>query len=154
MHKPLILVVDDETAFTDTVVQTIKETDRYDAQAAYSAPEALEILEKNKVLLGLGGNRVRLIILDIKMPGMSGLEFLTKVRESYGPELGVVMLTAWEDEDKWDKATSGFVINYLHKPLKKEELLTTIDRYFSGEDAEMTLETFEKYIDKRKEFKR
>ncbi|MFA6548953.1 MAG: response regulator, partial [Candidatus Margulisiibacteriota bacterium] len=100
------------------------------------------------------GNNIRLIVSDIKMPGMDGLEFLKKVREDYGEDIGVTMLTAYEDADKWDKATAGFVINYLRKPLDRTQLIETIDNYFSGQGGDMVLQTFEKHIEKREEFKK
>lgn len=153
MAKPLIMVVDDELQVADFIAQTIKETDLYDVVTAYSATAALELLARNKILLGLGGNKIKLIVLDIKMPGMNGLEFLEIVRKDYSEKIGVTMLTAWEDAEKWDKATSGMVINYIRKPFKSEELLVTLDNFFKGKDAEMILATFEKHINKREEFK-
>jgi CheY-like chemotaxis protein len=154
MSKPLIMVVDDEADVANSIANTIKDTDRYEVVTAYSAQEALEHLKKNKILLGVGGNRIRLIFLDIKMPEMDGLQFLQKIRKDFGEGIGVSMLTAWEDEEKWDKATSGFVINYIKKPFKSEELIATADNFFKGKEGKMVLETFEKHIEKRKEFKR
>lgn len=154
MSKPLIMVVDDEVDVANAITSTIKDTDRYDVITAYSAKEALEQLKKNKILMGLGGNRIRLIFLDIKMPEMDGLQLLERIREDYGEDIGISMLTAWEDEEKWDRATSGFVVNYLKKPFKSENLITTIDKYFSGQEGKMVLETFEKHIEKRSEFEK
>ncbi|MFA6169676.1 MAG: response regulator [Candidatus Margulisiibacteriota bacterium] len=153
MEKPLILTIDDEQRIADNIAELIKRTDRYDAVAVYSAKDGFDFLAKNKKFLGLGGNKVKCILLDIKMPEMDGLQFLTKLRKEYGDSIGVVMLTAWEDNEKWDKATSGFVVSYLKKPFKAEELVSTLDRYFDGEATRMTLETFEKHIQKREEFK-
>lgn len=153
MAKSLIMVVDDEVDVADSIANTIKDTKRYEVVTAYSAKEALENLKKNKVFMGIGGNRIRLILLDIKMPEMDGLQFLEKIRKDFGEDIGVAMLTAWEDEEKWDRATSGFVINYIKKPFKSEELISTIDSYFEGKEEKMVLETFEKHIDKREQFK-
>lgn len=153
MAKPLVLVVDDEKQVADMIAQAVNESDRYEALTAYSGQQALEVLKKHKQLFGLAGNRIRFVFLDIKMPEIDGLALLEKIRQNYAEDLGVSMLTAWEDEEKWDKATSGFVVNYLKKPFKSEEVLTTLDRFFAGDDAEMTLETFKKHIDKKKEFK-
>lgn len=152
MAKPLIMVVDDEVDFADSVTQIISETGKYKAISAHSAKEALAQLEKNKVMGGLFKNKIKLIVLDIKMPEMDGLQFLEKIRKEYQPNLGVIMLTAWEDEEKWDRATNEFVTNYIKKPFKKEELLKTIDRFFDREEEEMIIETFEKHIEKREEF--
>jgi len=154
MDKPLIMIVDDEVDLTNSIANVIRDTKKYDVVTAYSAKEALEQLAKNKLFFGLGGNRIRLIFLDIKMPEMDGLQFLEKVRKDFGEDIGISMLTAWEDEEKWDRATSGFVINYIKKPFKAEELLATIESFFSGKEAKMVLDTFEKHIEKRDEFRK
>lgn len=154
MANPLIMVVDDEVDVANSITATLKDTKRYEVITAYSAKEALEHLKKNKVLMGLGGNRIRVILLDIKMPEMDGLQFLEKIRKDYGEDIGVSMLTAWEDEEKWDRATSGFVINYIRKPFKSEELIATVDSFFEGKQEKMILKTFEKHLEKREDFKK
>jgi len=154
MPKPLIMVVDDEIDVANSIANVIKDTGRYDVITAYSAKEALDYLKENKVLMGLGGNRIRLIILDIKMPEMDGLQALEKIRKDFGEDIGCCMLTAWEDEEKWDRATSGFVIDYIKKPFKSKDLVATIDNFFSGKEEKMVLQTFEKHLEKREEFKK
>jgi len=154
MSKPLVMVVDDEVDLANSIASLIKDAGRYDVLTAYSAKEALEHLKKNKVMMGLGGNRIRMILLDIKMPEMDGLTLLEKIRRDYGEDIGIAMLTAWEDEEKWERATSGFVLNYIKKPFKSEELLATIDSFFAGEEGRLVLNTFEKHIEKREEFRR
>lgn len=153
MAKPLIMVVDDEIDVANSIADTIKDTKRYEVITAYSAKQALEHLKKNKVFMGLGGNRIRLILLDIKMPEMDGLQALEKIRKDFGEDIGISMLTAWEDEEKWDRATSGFVINYIKKPFKSEELIATLDNFFEGKEEKMVLKTFEKHLEKREELK-
>jgi len=152
--KPLIMVVDDEVDITNALAGIIKDTEKYDVIIANDAKEALDQLTKNKLLFGLGGNRIRFIFLDIKMPETDGLTLLKKIRKSFGEDIGVSMLTAWEDEDKWDKATGGFVVNYIRKPFKSEEVVGTLDKFFQGEEGKMVLDTFEKHLDKKEEFKK
>ncbi|MGB9612852.1 MAG: response regulator [Candidatus Margulisiibacteriota bacterium] len=152
MSKPLVMVVDDEVELADSIAEIIRRTNRYEAITAYSAKEALEHLAKNKVMLGLGGNKIRMILLDIKMPEMDGLQFLEKIRKEYGEDIGVTMVTAYEDAEKWDRATAGFVVNYITKPFEPEKLIETIDRFFSGEETKMVVETFEKHLGKKKEW--
>ncbi|OGC10434.1 hypothetical protein A3D23_07205 [candidate division WOR-1 bacterium RIFCSPHIGHO2_02_FULL_53_26] len=143
------MVVDDDKAVSDSIAELIESTGKYHAIAAYSAKEALRHLKKNKTMLGLGGNNIRLIFLDIKMPEMDGLELLQKIRKDFGEDVGISMLTAYEDEDKWDKATAAFVINYIKKPYKDEDVLATIEKYFAGREASMTLGVFEKHIERK-----
>ena len=139
MAKPLIMVVDDEKVFADELAKTIKMTGKYKVVTAYSAKEAEEILSKNKGIFGIFKNKVRCILLDIKMPEMDGLQFLEQVRSKYGDKIGVVLVTAYEDEEKWDKATAGWVAGYITKPLDKDKLLATLDRLFSKPDARIDM---------------
>lgn len=157
MEKPLILIVEDDVDYANNLCAMVKSSGKYEAIAANSAKEAFEQLSKNKIFFGLGGNRVRLILLDIKMPEMDGLQFLEKIRKTYTEEqIGIIMVTAYEDEEKWERATSGFVAGYITKPFKEEKLLEALDRYFSGEKEKfkMVLDTFEKHIEKKGEFKK
>jgi response regulator RpfG family c-di-GMP phosphodiesterase len=85
---------------------------------------------------------------------MDGLRLLEKIRKEYGEDIGISMLTAWEDEDKWDRATSGFVVNYIKKPFIAKDLIATIEKFFEGKDVKMVLETLEKHIAKKEEFKK
>ena len=163
MAKPLILVVDDEKAVADSIARIIRGTGRYETAVAYKQQKLksrtssfypLELLAKNKIFWGLGGNKIKLIILDIKMPEMDGLQFLEKIRKEYREDIGVTMLTAYEDEEKWERATNGFVINYIKKPFEPENLIGTIDKFFAGKEVEMVLNTIEKHIEKQKEWKK
>ena len=156
MEKPLIMVIDDEKDMADEIALTITANGKYEPVVAYSAKDALKTLKSNRKLLGKHKNKVRCIILDIKMPEMDGLQFLKKIRKEYNEDhIGVIMLTAYEDAEKWEKATSGFVSAYLKKPFKGSEIINTLDRHFSGEkeQAKMVIETFEEHIEKRKGFK-
>jgi CheY-like chemotaxis protein len=154
MGKPLILVVDDEKHVADTIATIIRRTGRYEAMAVYSGGEALAEFSKNKIMLGIGGNNIRLAILDIKMPEMDGLQLLEKIRRQYSESIGVIMLTAFEDGEKWDRATSASVINYIKKPYDEKELIGTIDSFFAGKGEELTLKTFEKHIEKMEEWEK
>jgi len=150
----MIMVVDDDKGVADEIAETLRETGKYNVITAYLAKEALELLAKNKIMLGIGGNRIRLIFLDIKMAEMDGLQLLEKIRKDYDESIGVCMLTAYEDAEKWERATSGFVISYLRKPFDEAQVISTADDYFAGKEAQMTLNTFEEHIAKRDELEK
>ncbi|KAF0133561.1 MAG: two-component system response regulator YesN [Candidatus Saganbacteria bacterium] len=128
MEKPLIMVVDDEKKFADSVAIFLQ-NNGFKTITAYSAKEALAALDKNRSLMGLGDIKIKCIVLDIKMPEMDGLQFLRKLREDYKSEIGVIILSAYGDEEKWSKATAGLVVGYLRKPLKEAALLAHLKMY-------------------------
>ena len=146
---PLILVVEDEPEMASFIADVLKETGRYDAVTALSAKEASKILDKNKRFLGLAKNRVGCIVLDIKMPEKDGLQFLEEYRrtEPLTKLMPVIILSAYEDSEKWMMATSpgiGMVVGYLKKPVNKEQLIDTLDRVFHDEIGHMIDETRER----------
>lgn len=156
MDKPLILIVEDDVDVANSTAKLIRASGEYNVIVANSANDALKEIKKERIWLGLGGNRIKLILLDIKMPGMDGLQFLKEIRKTNNDEnIGVIMVTAYEDEEKWEEATSGFVAGYIRKPFEEKQLLDAINKFFSNPDAryKMTLETFEKHIHKMEEFK-
>lgn len=156
MEKPLIMIVEDEVDFANATARLIASTEKYDAVTAYSAKEAFDLLKKNKIRFGPRPNRIQLILLDIKMPEMDGLQFLEKLRKSYEEEkIGVILITAYEDEEKWERAASGFVAGYITKPFEENALLSGLEKFFSSDKAKlgMVLDTFEKHIEKEREFK-
>ena len=148
-EKPLVLVVEDEALWADKIAAIIRETGNYETEVAHNGIEAFEILNKNKRFLGLAQNKVRCIILDLKMPEMDGLHFIKKLRqeEPFYKFMPIIVLTAYEDEEKWVVTTSprmGSAVAYLKKPFKKEELVDTLDRVFNEEIGHMIDETREK----------
>ena len=154
--KPLIMVVEDEVPYANKIAETINKTEKYSTVTAYSAKEAFLQLKKNSRLFGFLNNKIRLILLDIKMPEMDGLQFLEKMRKEHaGENIGVIMVTAYEDEEKWNKATDNFVVGYITKPFAPETLIAALDRYFSSEQAyiDMTLDTFKRHMEKREDLK-
>lgn len=158
MPKPLILVVEDEPDMANSVAKTIEESGRYEAVIAHNGLEAFEVLKQNRRFLGLARNRVECIILDLKMPEMNGLQFLTRLRreEAQNKLMPVIILTAYEDDEKWTVATSpysGLSAAYLKKDAPAAELIDTLDRVFMGELGYMIDETRQKKYQRLAELK-
>lgn len=110
-----ILVVDDEEAVRNLLTRFFTKK-KYDVQAAATAAEAIAILEKEKI---------DAVLLDIQLPGTSGLEALRKIRASW-PELPVVMISGQQEEDVAKESLEEGAFDYVVKPLNFDYLERTI----------------------------
>ena len=134
VHNKTVLVVDDEEALR-TLTAKLIERRGHRVLTAASGVEALAVLS--------GDVRVDLLILDVVMPGLDGLQTLEEVRKRWNySQLPVVLLTAQsKDEDVLSGYTRG-ADYYITKPLKPAALLNIVD-YLIGDlspDARAKLE--------------
>ena len=122
-----ILVVDDETDVKALFEQRFRKEIRngeFSFAFASSGEEALTYLDIHE-------HEVVLILSDINMPGMSGLELLKKIKQMYStPPPVVMMITAYGDEENYIRSVSLGADDFLTKPLDfnllKEKLKTQI----------------------------
>ena len=105
-----ILVVDDDQGILDSFEVLLG--DRYDLVKAENGYEALQVLETNPP---------QLMFLDIKMPGLDGIDVLRRLQEDQ-KKVNVVIITATDQEKTENEAKSLGVIDYLKKPLDIFEL--------------------------------
>ena len=120
----LILVVDDEPDVADLFRQQFRKelrTSQFQMDFASSAPEALARVDAAEHA------DLILILSDINMPGMSGLEMLPRARRAR-PDVPVIMITAYGDADTRRKAIEGGAAGLLTKPLDFPELRGEIAR--------------------------
>jgi CheY-like chemotaxis protein len=119
----LILVVDDEPDVEDLFRQQFRRelrAARFTMEFAQSAPVALE-------RIAVAGDRSLILILsDINMPGMSGLELLPKAK-AVRPDVPIVMITAYGDAETKRKALEGGAEALLTKPIDFGALRSEID---------------------------
>ena len=109
--KPRCLVVDDEPRLRQ-VLSRLMEGDGFDCMQAGSGVEALALLEDRPVSLMLS---------DLRMPQMDGLELLRQVRARY-PDTAVVMITAVDDVEVAVRCLAIGAMDYLTKPFHLEEV--------------------------------
>lgn len=115
--KKKILVVDDEPA-TLSLVRSILRHEKFDVLEALSGEEALEILENETV---------DLVISDLRMPGMSGVELLDELREWDG-SLPVIFISGWGKEKDWLEAVRANASALIEKPFRKDVLVKAVRR--------------------------
>lgn len=106
-----LLIVDDEEIVRNSLKAWFLE-DGYDIDIAESAEAALKLFEKNKY---------DLILLDIKMPGMSGMDLLVKLKE-FDPEAIIILITAYASVSSAVKALKSGAYDYITKPIDPDEL--------------------------------
>jgi two-component system, chemotaxis family, chemotaxis protein CheY len=109
-----ILVVDDETDVQPLFLQRFRKeikTGEYDFSFALSGEEALGYLHS-------ATSEIVLILSDINMPGMTGIELLSRIRHEYEtPPPVVMMITAYGDEENRRQAIQNGANDFLTKPL-------------------------------------
>lgn len=113
-----ILVVDDEEMITDSLATMLQETKEFelDVYKAYSGTEALEILNKY---------RMDVVISDICMPQMNGIDLVSKIREKW-PKCQVIFQSGYDDFKYAQQAIRHKVAHYILKSEGDENLLAAI----------------------------
>jgi len=118
-----ILVVDDEPAVRDSLSEWLRE-DGYEVDAAASGNEAVEKVKTRDW---------NVMLLDLKMPGMDGIETLKQVKE-ISPDTEIIMVTAFATVDTAVEAMRQGAFDYLVKPVEPEELDLQIKKIISHQN--------------------
>jgi CheY-like chemotaxis protein len=116
LHKPSILLVDDSLEFVQTTTILLQD---YTIRSASNGSEALALMEKE---------RPDIVLIDLVMPKMSGLELMKIVKEKY-PDITMAALTGIDEEETLAECRALGVTEYLIKgALTSAELKETIQR--------------------------
>jgi DNA-binding NtrC family response regulator len=107
-----ILVVDDEPDLLNTLAETLGRAG-YKVIPKPDAESALAVVRE--------GTKIDLVITDIRMPGMSGSEFVTVLKQAL-PSVPVIMLTAYGSVETYLTSMSSGAFEYVNKPVKAAEL--------------------------------
>jgi FixJ family two-component response regulator len=120
--KPLISVVDDDDAVRESLRALLRSV-KFVVEVFASAEEFLS------------SDRARetdCLILDVRMPGMSGLELQRHLVANHG-EMPIIFITAHGDEELRSRALKGGAVDYLLKPFSEEGLLKAVQRALGPE---------------------
>jgi two-component system, NtrC family, response regulator len=115
MHS--ILVVDDEPNYLVVLSELLKD-EGFEVFTAVDGTAGLKIIEAVDL---------DIVVTDMQMPGMNGLQLLNKVKEK-NPDLPVVVITAFAEVDKAVQAMQAGAFNYLAKPFSNDELIITLKK--------------------------
>lgn len=108
-----VLIVDDEETLTWSMAKSLsKDRDKYEVIIANSGKEALNLLKSNKI---------DLVISDIRMPDINGLDLLVKIKKE-NPEIKVIIMTAYGSSDVQREASRRGSLFYVEKPFEISDI--------------------------------
>ena len=109
-----ILFVDDDPIIHGVMSKYLKD---WNVTSVFSGEEALDRLENENFVI---------VITDLRMPGISGIGLLHKIKAKYNNRLQVIVITVSDDLDDLVDALDGGASDFLLKPLKKEVLIEVL----------------------------
>ena len=113
-----ILVVDDSVSIVFSIGK-ILELNGYAVDSAYNGSDALRKISQQVF---------DVVVCDIEMPGISGMNFLEKVRDEYDHDLDVILMTGYLDQDYFIQAIRLGASDFIRKPIESKQLLHSITR--------------------------
>ena len=119
MKKLRLLLVDDEKEFVETLADRLRMRD-LEANIAHDGEEALSAVKKEEP---------DVIVLDVKMPGMDGIEVLRRVKNAY-PDVEVIILTGHGSKKDEETARRLGAFDYVRKPADLDTLVPRIKNAF------------------------
>lgn len=117
MSERKILITDDRAGIRSLLKEVLQESG-YEVLTAAGGQEGIKIVQENTI---------DIVLLDMKMPGMDGLETLRLIKKAQ-PNVKVIIMTAYEDMEIIKEVQKRGASCYISKPFDIEELLSTIKR--------------------------
>lgn len=119
MKKLRLLLVDDEKEFVETLADRLKMRD-LEATVAHDGEEALAVVKEEEP---------DVIVLDVKMPGIDGIEVLKRIKQAY-PDVEVIILTGHGSKKDEEAARGLGAYDYMKKPADLDALVPKIRSAF------------------------
>ncbi len=114
-----VLVVDDDSVITELLGIHL-ERQGYSVSVASSATDGLK---------QIGEKKYNLVVSDVEMPGIDGIEFLATIREKQ-PAIGVILMTAYHENHSRTMALRAGADGYIRKPFSLDQFSTTLERAY------------------------
>lgn len=129
-----ILIVDDELDMLELLEMIIQDKTPYRVTTTNNPLEALQ---------WLGEKSYDLLITDLRMPAMGGIELMGEVRRGH-PDIPVIVITAYGSSESAEAAVQAGAYDYITKPFRKEHILISINRAMEWRKMKKELEALKK----------
>jgi putative nucleotidyltransferase with HDIG domain len=139
-QRETLLIVDDEAAIRRLLRQKLSR-EGYRCEEANDAEQTLNTLETSPIAL---------VILDIKMPGKSGIELLPEIKTGY-PDTAVIMATAVTDINVAIQCLKQGADDYIGKPFNLEEVSLAVQRALEKRHLQLELREYQQYLEEKVE---
>ena len=113
-----VLVVDDDQSLRLAVATTLKNTGKFEVSEAFDGQKAVEMVRANEY---------QIVILDVDMPRVNGLEALRLIKE-HDSRIIILMVTAFANINDAVYAVKQGAYNYISKPVKSEDLVLMVEK--------------------------
>src|SRR3989338_2929100 len=137
-ERTVILIVDDEASIRRLVLKKLS-GEGYECQEAGNAEQALDKLTSEPVSL---------VLLDIKMPGKSGIELLPEIKTRF-PDTAVVMATATTDINTAIECMKLGAYDYITKPFDPEDILFSVQRALEKRRLELEIREYREHLEEK-----
>lgn len=132
-----ILVVDDSLSIVNSLSK-ILEISGYQTEVAYNGSDALRKIQSDNY---------DLIICDIEMPGITGLDFLERVRNEYDRDLDVILMTGFLDQEYFIRAIRLGASDFIRKPIDSRHIVRSIQTILDRKRSKYDLGDFYQNLD-------
>jgi putative two-component system response regulator len=139
-QRGTLLIVDDEAAIRKLLCQKLSR-EGYQCKEANNAELALDMLETSPIAL---------VILDIKMPGKSGIELLPEIKSGY-PDTAVIMATAVTDVNAAIQCLKQGADDYILKPFNLDVLSMAVQRALEKRQLQLEIKEYQQYLEDKVE---
>jgi putative nucleotidyltransferase with HDIG domain len=139
-EKESVLIVDDEAAIRKLLRQTLSR-EGYLCEEAASAEQTLHKLRSSQI---------ELVILDIKMPGKSGIELLPEMKVNY-PDTAVIMATAVTEISVAIQCLKQGADDYICKPFNLDEVALSVDRTLDKRRLQLKIKEYQQHLEQKVE---
>ena len=140
-QQEILLIIDDEATIRKLLRQKLS-GEGYQCEEANSAEQALNVLNM------LEASPIALVILDIKMPGKSGIELLPEIKSGY-PDTAVIMATAVNDINVAVQCLKQGADDYICKPFNLEEVSLAVQRALERRHLQLEIREYQQYLEER-----